>query len=205
MKRREFVLILGGAAIMPNLACAQQQAIPVIGRLSLADGPLIDIESAFSRGLAQAGYVEGKNVAMERRWASGRYDLLPALVQELVRFKPALIVTGGNVIATVVSRATSTIPILFNVASDPVRLGLVNSFAHPGGNATGIATLTAPLTAKRLELMREVISPGSVIGFLVNPDNQDVLPESGRHHRASGPGGQSARPGRSRTSVCTVR
>jgi putative tryptophan/tyrosine transport system substrate-binding protein len=176
MRRREFIIALSGAAIVPNLACAQQQPVPIIGRLGVA-APIGAIEAEFSRGLAEAGYVEGKNVSMERRWAAGRYDQLPALAEELLRLKPALIVTGGNVVALTAKRATSTIPILFNVASDPVKLGLVNSFARPVGNATGIATLTAPLTAKRLELIRELIPPGSIVGFLVNPDNQDVLPD----------------------------
>jgi putative ABC transport system substrate-binding protein len=123
------------------------------------------------------GYVVGNNVTIERRWARGNYDRLPELAQELVRLNPALIAAGGNVAALAVRRATSTIPIVFNIASDPVKLGLAKSFAHPGGNATGIALMTATLTLKRLELIRELIPQNSTVGFLVNPDNQDLLQE----------------------------
>jgi putative ABC transport system substrate-binding protein len=142
LQRREFIALLGSAAVVPNLSHAQQPpAVSVIARIAV-QAPDEVIEAAFSRGLAEAGYVEGKNVKIERHEA-GHYDRLPALAEEPVRLKPALIVAGGNVIALAVKRATSTIPILFSVASDPVRLGLVNSFAYPRGNATGIATLTA--------------------------------------------------------------
>jgi len=134
-------------------------------------------EAAFERGLAERGYVVGRNVTIERRWARGNYDRLPELAQELVRLNPALIRVGGNVVALAARHATSTIPIVFIVASDPVKLGLAKSFAHPGGNATGISTMTATLTLKRLELIRELLPKTATVGFLVNPDNQDLLLE----------------------------
>jgi putative ABC transport system substrate-binding protein len=121
--------------------------------------------------------VVGKDVRIERRWAQENYDRLPELAQELVRLNPALIRVGGNAVALVARRATSTIPIVFNIGSDPVKLGLAKSLAHPGGNATGIAMMTATLTLKRLELIRELLPQNATIGLLVNPDNQDSLLE----------------------------
>ncbi|MBR1157306.1 ABC transporter substrate-binding protein [Bradyrhizobium sp. JYMT SZCCT0428] len=180
MRRREFIALLGGtAATWPLAAHAQQPAVPMIGVLSAGspDPGLTDIEAAFERGLAEKGYVAGRNVTIERRWAGGNYDRLPPLAQELVRLNPALIRVGGNVVALAARRATTTIPIVFNIASDPVKLGLAKSFAHPGGNATGISILTATLTLKRLELIRELLPQNATLGFLVNPDNQDLLLE----------------------------
>jgi len=179
MRRREFIALLGGAAAWPLAAHAQQPAIPVIGVLSAAspDMAIPDVDAVFQRGLAERGYVVGRNVTIERRWAGGNYDRLPELAQELLRLNPALIVAGGNVVALAAKRATSTIPIVFNIASDPVKLGLAKSLAQPGGNATGIALLTATLTLKRLELIRELLPQNATVGFLVNPDNQDVLQE----------------------------
>jgi putative tryptophan/tyrosine transport system substrate-binding protein len=137
MQRRDFITLLGGtAAGWPLAARAQQPAIPVIGVLS-AGPPIPDIEAAFERGLAERGYVVGRNVTIERR--QGNYGRLPELAQELVRLNPALIRVSGNVAALAARRATSTIPIVFTVASDPVKIGLAKSFAHPGGNATGNA------------------------------------------------------------------
>jgi len=120
--------------------------------------------------------VVGRNVTIERRWARN-YDKLPELAQELVRLNPALIRAVGNVVALAARHATSTISIVFSTASDPVKLGLAKSFAHPGGNATGIALMTATLTLKRLELIRELLPQHATVGFLVNPDNQDLLLE----------------------------
>jgi putative ABC transport system substrate-binding protein len=180
MQRREFITLLGCAAVMwLRAARAQQSGIPVIGHLTTGspDDWNPDNTAAFARGLAEMGYVVGNNVTIERRWARGKYDRLPELAQELVRLKPALIVAGGNVVALAVRRATSTIPIVFNIASDPVKLGLAKSLAHPGGNATGISLMTATLTLKRLELIRELIPQNATVGFLVNPDNQDLLQE----------------------------
>ncbi len=176
MQRREFITFIGGTVAWPLVARAQQPAMPVIGVLSV--GRLIpDLEAAFERGLAERGYVVGRNVTIERRWAQENYDKLPELAQELVRLNPALIRVGGNAVALVAKRATSTIPIVFNIGSDPVKLGLAQSFAHPGGNATGISMMTATLTLKRLELIRELLPQKSTIGVLVNPDNQDSLLE----------------------------
>jgi putative tryptophan/tyrosine transport system substrate-binding protein len=180
MRRREFITFLGCAAIMWSRAArAQQPGVPVIGYLNTGSRDVAnpDIEAAFDRGLGESGYVVGRNVTIERRWAGGNYDKLPELALELVRLNPALIVVGGNVAALAARRATSTIPIVFNIASDPVKLGLAKSFSHPGGNATGIALMTATLTLKRLELIRELIPQNSTVGLLVNPDNQDVLQE----------------------------
>jgi len=176
MQRREFITFIGGTVAWPLVARAQQPAMPVIGVLSV--GRLIpDLEAAFERGLAERGYVVGRNVTIERRWAQENYDKLPELAQELVRLNPALIRVGGNAVALVAKRATSTIPIVFNIGSDPVKLGLAQSFAHPGGNATGISMMTATLTLKRLELIRELLPQKATIGVLVNPDNQDSLLE----------------------------
>ena len=160
MRRREFITLLGGAApLWPLAASAQQPAVPVIGVLSASspDAANPDIAAAFEKGLAERGYVVGRNLAIERRWARGEYDRLGELANELVRLKPTLILVAGNVVALAVMRATSTIPIVFNIASDPVKIGLAKSFASPGGNATGISLMTATLTLKRLELIRELV------------------------------------------------
>jgi putative ABC transport system substrate-binding protein len=189
MRRREFITLLGWAIVMSlRAARAQQSGIQVIGHLTTGspDDWNPDNTAAFARGLAEMGYVVGNNVTIERRWARGKYDRLPELAQELVRLKPALIVAGGNVVALAVRRATSTIPIVFNIASDPVKLGLAKSFAHPGGNATGVSVMTATLTLKRLELIRELIPQNSAVGFLINPDNQDLLREVEDAARSTG-------------------
>jgi putative tryptophan/tyrosine transport system substrate-binding protein len=180
MRRRELITLLVVTAVAwPRATRAQQPRVPVIGFLTAGspDDSLPDLAAAFAKGLAELGYRVGNNVTIERRWARGNYDRLPELLGELVRFNPALIVVGGNVVALAASRATSTIPIVFNIASDPVKLGLAKSFAHPGGNATGISLMTAALTIKRLELIGELIPHNSTVGFLVNPDNQDILQE----------------------------
>src|SRR2546423_6832513 len=188
MQRREFITFIGSTVAWPLAARAQQPAIPVIGVLSAGSPDVAnpDVMAAFERGLAERGYVDGRNVAIERLWARGNYDRLPELAQELVRLNPTLIVVGGNVVALAMRRATSTIPIVFNIASDPVKIGLAKSFAHPGGNATGIAMMTATLVLKRLELIRELIPRNSTVGFLVNPDNQDVLLEIEEVARSTG-------------------
>ena len=176
MQRREFITFIGSTVAWPLAARAQQPAMPVIGVLSVGS-PIPDLDAAFERGLAERGYVVGKDVRIERRSAQGNYDRLPELAQELVRLNPALIRVGGNAVALAARRATSTVPIVFNIASDPVKIGLAKSFAHPGGNATGMSMMTATLTLKRLELIRELLPQKATIGVLVNPDNQDSLLE----------------------------
>ena len=189
MRRREFITLLGGAVpLWPLAASAQQPAVPVIGVLSVGSPDMAnpDIDAAFERGLAERGYVVGRNVTIERRWARGNHDRLPELAQELVHLNPALIMGGGNVVALAARRATSTIPIVFIIASDPVKLGLAKSFAHPGGNATGISMMTATLILKRLELIQELLQQNATVGFLVNPDNQDLLQEIEAIARSTG-------------------
>jgi putative ABC transport system substrate-binding protein len=188
MKRREFFALLGGAAAWPLAAHAQQPATPIIGMLSPGspDMAIANVNTAFEKGLAERGYVAGRNVTIERRWAGGNYERLPELAQELLHLNPALIVAGGNVVALAAKRATSTIPIVFAIASDPVKLGLANSFAQPKGNATGIALMTATLTLKRFELIRELLPKNATVGFLVHPDNQDVLQEIEGAARSTG-------------------
>jgi ABC-type uncharacterized transport system substrate-binding protein len=175
MKRRDFIGALGATVTAPVLARAQQPAMPVVGFIvtsSLAKSLAV---AGFRAGLEETGYIEGKNVAIEYRGAEGRYDQLPALVDELVRLKVAVIATGGYVASLAAKRGALRIPIVFTVGADPVKLGLVTSIARPGGNATGIADLTVPLTLKRLELISEFVPRTSAVGFLVNPENKGVL------------------------------
>jgi putative tryptophan/tyrosine transport system substrate-binding protein len=171
--RREFIAGLGGAAAWPVVARAQQSAMPVIGFLnSSSPETYAYLVTAFRQGLKSVGYFEGQNVEIEYRWASGQYDRLPELAEDLVRRRVRVIAaTGGSPSALAAARATTTIPIVFSVGVDPLRLGIVASLNRPGGNVTGVSYLSVPLTAKQLELLHEVVPQATAIGLLINPAN----------------------------------
>jgi putative tryptophan/tyrosine transport system substrate-binding protein len=175
MRRRELVLLLGGAMAAARALRAQEKAMPAIGFLSSrSPGEAATVVAAFHQGLAETGYVEAQNLAIEYRWAEGRYDRLPALAADLVgRMVDVIVATGGTPSALAAKNATSTIPIVF-VSSDPVKYGLVASFARPGGNATGFSVLGDELLPKRLELLSELVPQARMIALLVNPNNTDT-------------------------------
>jgi len=193
MDRRTFIgSVAGGLFAAPLASRAQKSAIPMIGFLgSASPAQSAPFVAAFRKGLNETGYAEGKNVAIEFRWAEGQYDRLPALAAEQVRRQVAVLVaTGGPGAALAAKAATSTIPIVFTTGSDPVQFGLVASLGHPGGNATGVTIFTVDLVAKRMELLRELVRKATVIAFISNPNTPYAESEVGKAQEAARSFGQ---------------
>jgi putative ABC transport system substrate-binding protein len=193
MTRRDFITLLGGAAAAwPLAARAQQPAMPVIGFLSSASpqayAPFV---TAYRQGLKEAGFVEGRNVTIEFRWANGQYALLPGLASELVQ-RPATVITasGGLPAVAAAKAATATIPIVFTLGSDPVRFGIVASLNRPGGNITGVTLIAYLLDAKRVELMHELVPNATAIALLVNPSSPQAVSQATDTRTATQASGQ---------------
>jgi putative ABC transport system substrate-binding protein len=190
MNRRDLMTLIGGAAVWPVAARAQQAAMPIIGLIS--SGALESDAArlvAFRQGLNEVGFVEGRNVAFEYRGMQGHYDLAPAFVADFIRRPVSVIVAVASTPATLAAKAaTSTIPIVFNIGNDPVEAGIVLSFNRPGGNITGISNLTGPLAAKRLELLRELLPDAANVAVLANPGNPALTEyEMAELQKAAGP------------------
>jgi ABC-type uncharacterized transport system substrate-binding protein len=176
MRRREFISLVGSAAVVPLIARAQQTSIPVIGLLgaTTAQGYAAQLV-AFRQGLNETGLVEGRDVAIEYRWADDQYDRLPGLAADLIRRRVAVIATiGGNAASLAARAATTTIPVVFHGSLDPIKAGFVASLNRPGGNLTGVITLNVDTGQKRLELIHEVVPAATTLGLLLNPTNKIV-------------------------------
>jgi putative ABC transport system substrate-binding protein len=172
MKRREFMMLLGGSVVWPLAARAQQSAVPVVGYLSAGSrSSSPDPPASFRQGLKDMGYVEGQNVTIEYQWAEGRYDHLAGMAADMVARRVAVIAASPSPAALAAKAATSTIPIVFNVGADPVQIHLVVNLNHPGGNLTGSTFFTGALIAKRLELLLELVPKPALLALLTNPAN----------------------------------
>jgi putative ABC transport system substrate-binding protein len=188
VRRREFMTFLGGAAVgWPIAARSQQLAMPVVGFLHpLSPELFAPFVAAFLQGLKETGYVEGQNIAIEYRWAHNENDRLPGLAADLVRRRVAVIATPGSTPATLAAKAaTTTIPIVFSIGSDPVKSGLVVSLNRPGGNVTGVTFLSTEIVAKRVELLKQMVPAVTMIGMLVNPNNPTLAEPDTREAQAA--------------------
>jgi putative ABC transport system substrate-binding protein len=193
LRRREFITLLGcGAAAWPLVAHSQKDDFRVIGLLSsLAPSDWNELVPAFRQGLEDIGLIEGRNITIEYRWAQGDYTRLPALSADLVRQKVAIIAAiSGTPAALAAKAATTTIPIVFAVGSDPIAAGLVSDLSHPGGNITGVSFYSEPVVTKRLDLARELIAPGKAIAVLVNPENPPSIEQGTAVQKAATAVGQ---------------
>jgi putative ABC transport system substrate-binding protein len=204
MQRRQFITVFGSATVWPLAARAQQQALPVVGfiRDGSADASTRQV-AAFRKGLNETGYVEGQNVTVEYHWLEGQYDQLPT---DLVRRRVAVIATPGGVPTLAAKAATATIPIVFSVGEDPVKLGLVASLARPGGNVTGINIFLQEAVAKRLRLLHELVPKAVRIAVLINPGNASVAETTVREVQKAAPTmGYKSRHSKPRQSARSMR
>jgi putative tryptophan/tyrosine transport system substrate-binding protein len=187
MKRREFITLLGGAATWPLAARAQQPAVPVIGFLHAAfPRGFTEAVAGFRQGLGETGYVEGRNVTIEYRWAEGQYDRLPALAADLDRRQVAVVFASSPPAVRVVKAENSMLPIVFAMGEDPIKEGLVTSLSRPGGNVTGFSWFSNQLFGKRLALLSEIVPNAAVLALLVNPNNPNADPDTKEAQLAAG-------------------